>query len=45
MVIATVKVYVNNINIDNSILDNIKQQVYYKDKEAFEKNFYLKYLS
>lgn len=45
LVIATVKVYVNNINIDNSILDNVKQQKYYKEREAFENNFYLKYLS
>lgn len=45
LIIATIKVYVNNINIDNSINERIFEQVDYKQKEHFQKNFYIPYLS
>ncbi len=43
--IFTVKVYINNFNIESSI-DNIKLQVQnYKEKTAFLEKFYKNYLS
>lgn len=45
LIIATIKVYVNNINIDNSIKERVLEQIDYKQRESFEKNFYIPYMS